>query len=86
MPGPNKLVLSRRAVDALPVAGREALFWDRDFTDFGVRVHPSGSKVYMVQTRARGKTRRVTIGRHGVWISDSLEADMDTPPEVAAAR
>ena len=67
MPGPNKLVLSRRAVDALPVAGREALFWDRDLTGFGVRVHPSGSKVYMVQTRTRGKTRRVTIGRHGVW-------------------
>ena len=55
MPGPNKLVLSRRAVDALPVAGREAQFWDRDLTGFGVRVHPSGSKVYMVQTRARGK-------------------------------
>ena len=67
MPSPNKLVLSRRAVDALPVAGREALFWDRDLTGFGVRVHPSGSKVYIVQTRARGKTRRVTIGRHGVW-------------------
>ena len=67
MPSPNKLVLSRRAVDALPVAEREALFWDRDLTGFGVRVHPSGSKVYMVQTRARGKTRRVTIGRHGVW-------------------
>ena len=67
MPSPNKLVLSRRAVDTLPVAGREALFWDRDLTGFGVRVHPSGSKVYMVQTRAKGKTRRVTIGRHGVW-------------------
>ena len=67
MPSPNKLVLSRRAVDALPVAGREALFWDRDLTGFGVRVHPSASKVYMVQTRAQGKTRRVTIGCHGVW-------------------
>ena len=42
MPSPSKLVLSRRAVDALPVAEREALFWDRDLTGFGVRVHPSG--------------------------------------------
>ena len=67
MPSPNKIVLSRRAVDALPVGEREAVFWDRDLTGFGVRVHPSGSKVYIVQTRARGKTRRVTIGRHGVW-------------------
>ena len=67
MPSPNKLVLSRRAVDALPVAEREAVFWDRDLPGFGVRVHPSGSKVYMVHTRAQGKSRRVTIGRHGVW-------------------
>ena len=54
MPSPNKLVLSRRAVDALPVGEREAVFWDRDLTGFGVRVHPSGSKVYMVHTRAQG--------------------------------
>ena len=64
---PNKLVLSRRAVDALPVTEREVVYWDRDLTGFGVRVHPSGSKVYIVQTRARGKSRRLTIGRHGVW-------------------
>ena len=67
MRSPNKLVLSRRAVDALPVAEREAVFWDRDLPGFGVRVHPTGSKVYMVHTRAGGKSRRVTIGRHGVW-------------------
>ena len=67
MQSPNKIVLSRRAVDALPVAERETVFWDRDLSGFGVRVHPTGSKVYMVHTRAQGKSRRVTIGRHGVW-------------------
>ena len=67
MRSPNKIVLSRRAVDALPVGEREAVFWDRDLSGFGVRVHPTGSKVYMVHTRAQGKSRRVTIGRHGVW-------------------
>ena len=66
MRSPNKLVLSKRAVDALPVAQREAVFWDRDLSGFGVRVHPTGSKVYMVHTRAQGKSRRVSIGRHGV--------------------
>ena len=67
MRSPNKLTLSRRAVDALPVAEREIVFWDRDLSGFGVRVHPTGSKVYIVHTRAGGKSRRVTIGRHGVW-------------------
>ena len=44
MPGPNKLVLPPRAVDALPVAKREAVFWDRDLSGFGVRVHPNGTE------------------------------------------
>ena len=33
---------------------------------FGVRVYPSGAKVYLVQTRVGGKTKRLTIGRHGL--------------------
>ena len=44
MRSPNKIVLSRRAVDALPVVQREAVFWDRDLSGFGVRVHPSGTE------------------------------------------
>ena len=38
-----------------------------EISGFGVRVYPSGSKVYLVQqTRSEGKSKRVTIGRHGV--------------------
>ena len=39
---------------------------DVGVSGFGVRVYPSGSKVYLVQTRSGGKSRRVTIGRHGL--------------------
>ena len=35
-----------------------------------IRVYPSGSKVYVVQTRAKGKSKRVTLGRHGVISAD----------------
>ncbi|MDE0032229.1 MAG: tyrosine-type recombinase/integrase [Deltaproteobacteria bacterium] len=45
---------------------RDAVFWDRELSGFGVRVYPSGAKVYVVQTRANGKSRRFTIGRHGL--------------------
>ena len=62
----NSGTISRRTVEALPVGEREAVFWDRELSGFGVRVYPSGSKVYLVQTRAGGKSRRVTIGRHGL--------------------
>ena len=62
----NSGTISGRTVDALPVGDRETVFWDRDMAGFGVRVYPSGAKVYLVQTRVGGKTKRVTIGRHGL--------------------
>ena len=62
----NSGTISGRTVDALPVGDRETVFWDRDIAGFGVRVYPSGAKVYLVQARVGGKTKRVTIGRHGL--------------------
>ena len=58
--------ISHRTVHALPVGDKDAVYWDRKLQGFGVRVYPSGSKVYVVQTRAGGKSKRVAIGRHGV--------------------
>ena len=58
--------ISRRTVEALPVGEREAVYWDTELSGFGVRVYPSGTKVYLAQTRAGGRSRRVTVGRHGL--------------------
>ena len=52
-----------------------AVFWDRELPGFGVRVYPSGSKVYMVHKRSGGESRRVTIGRHGVWSLDAARSE-----------
>ena len=57
--------LSKRVVDRLSVNGKDAVFWDRDLAGFGVRVYPSGKKVFVVQTRAFGRSKRVTLGAHG---------------------
>ena len=58
--------ISRRTVEALKVE-KDTIFWDSELAGFGVRVHPTGRKVYIVQTRADGKAaKRVTVGRHGV--------------------
>ena len=58
--------ISRRTVAALK-ADRDTVFWDSELLGFGVRVYPTGRKVYVVQTRAGGKDgKRVTVGRHGV--------------------
>ena len=66
MPRLNGTTISRRTVEALPTGEREAVFWDHELSGFGVRVYPSGTKVYLVQTRSGGNSTRVTIGRHGV--------------------
>ena len=67
MRSPNRRKLTQRVVEALPTPDRETVWWDRELSGFGVRVYPSGSKVYMVHTRANGKSARVTIGSHRLW-------------------
>ena len=62
----TRTTISRRTVEALK-ADRDTVFWDSELLGFGVRVYPTGRKVYVVQTRAGGKDgKRVTVGRHGV--------------------
>ena len=57
--------LSNRAVAKLTVE-KDTVFWDRDLTGFGVRVYPTGSKVYVAQARGPEGPKRVAVGRHGV--------------------
>ena len=64
--------LSNRTVAALTVE-RDTVFWDRVLRGFGVRVYPTGGKVYIAQARERtGKKlpKRVTVGRHDVLNAD----------------
>ena len=61
--------ISNRMVAALKV-GKDTVFWDRELTGFGVRVYPSGARVYVAQTRGPGGPKRVTVGRHGVIPAD----------------
>ena len=62
--------LSKRTVDALPVLEKDAVYWDSQLKGFGVRVYPTGSKVFVVQSRSRGKLKRVTLGAHGLITAD----------------
>ena len=44
----------KRTVNALGPAKRERVVWDDDIKGFGVRVHPTGRKVYIVKYRHEG--------------------------------
>ena len=63
--------LSNRTVATLSVE-RDTVFWDRELTGFGVRVYPSGGKVFVAQARGPdgpdkpNRPRRITVGRHPV--------------------
>ena len=71
----NTQRISRRTVEALPVGERETLYWDTELSGFGIRVYPSGSKAYLVQTRKDGKSRRLTVGRHGLISADQARTE-----------
>ena len=62
---PIMKTLSNRAVGKL-VVHKDTVFWDRELTGFGVRVYPTGSKVYIAQARGPEGPKRVAVGRHGV--------------------
>ncbi len=47
-----------------------SLHWDDDLPGFGVRVTAAGARSYIVESRVSGKTRRATIGKHGIFTSD----------------
>jgi integrase len=60
--------ITKRAVDAAKARKTDSYLWDRELHGFGLKVTPAGRKVYLVQYRLggrKGRTRRVTIGRHG---------------------
>lgn len=61
--------LTKRVVESVAPSDKDSYLWDRLLPGFGVKITPTGSRVYLVQYRIggrRGRTRRVTIGRHGV--------------------
>ncbi|WP_201836217.1 tyrosine-type recombinase/integrase [Microvirga zambiensis] len=64
--------LTKRVIDALqPKAGGDVFAWDDELPGFGLRVKPSGAKSFILQYRNRsGRSRRVTIGRFGVFTAE----------------
>jgi hypothetical protein len=59
------LKLTKRNVDTLKPAAERFTAWDTDLKGFGLRVTPSGERVYVLKYRIAGEQRWLTIGRHG---------------------
>ena len=57
--------LTKRTVESLKPGAKDYFVWDAQIVGFGLRVMPSGAKTYQAQYRKGGRTRRVSLGRHG---------------------
>ena len=60
---PVKRPLTRKAIAAARPRAAEYTLWDGALAHFGVRVHPSGVRAFIVQTRVQGRMRKLTLGR-----------------------
>ena len=82
--------ITKRAVDAIEPRAVDVYLWDQDLPGFGLKVTPAGRKVYLVQYRLggrKGRTRRVTIGRHGELTPTQARAEAKRLlGEIAAGR
>jgi integrase len=58
--------LTKNAIAALPLRESDYFVWDDSLPGFGVRIRPSGTKVYVLQYRNRfQRTKRLLLGRVG---------------------
>ncbi|MCY4003050.1 MAG: tyrosine-type recombinase/integrase [Rhodospirillales bacterium] len=55
---------ARLARESRPTA-KDTILFDEKLPGFGLRIHPSGRKVWIVQTRIGGRSRRMVIARRG---------------------
>ena len=67
--------ITKRTVDAIKPTSRDQFVWDDALPGFGIKVTPSGRKVYVMQYRVAGLGRRafakrVTLGEHGPLTPD----------------
>ncbi|MEP3333113.1 tyrosine-type recombinase/integrase [Sedimentitalea sp.] len=76
--------LTKRTVDALRPKTRDYFVWDSQIAGFGLRVMPSGAKTYQAQYRKGGRTRRVSLGRHGkITVDEARKLAKDVMGQVA---
>ena len=67
----HRIKLTKRTVDRLESDGRERFYWDTELPGFGLRIRASGRKYFIVQFRAKGRERRMTIGQYGTVTADA---------------
>src|SRR5262245_41823453 len=69
--------LTKRAVDAARPKSTDYFVWWRSTPGFGVRIYPSGKKIFVSQVRVGRATRRVKIGTYGPYTVEQARQRAD---------
>ena len=67
--------LTKRVVDAAEVRAKDYVVWDDELPGFGLRVFTSGKRSYVIQYRSAGRSRRYTVGLHGIWTPETARQE-----------
>ncbi len=67
--------LNKRLVDSTERREKDYVVWDDNLPGFGLRVFASGKRSYVIQYRAGGRSRRFTIGLHGIWTAETARRE-----------
>ena len=59
--------ITKRLVEAALAEAKDYFIWDDELPGFGIRIFASGKRSYIIQYRTQGRSRRLTIGMHGIW-------------------
>lgn len=62
--------LTKRTVDSEKVDGTDRRVFDSEIPGYHLRIKPSGVKSYALKYRIDGRSRNITIGRHGIITPD----------------
>ena len=57
--------LTARLARQSKASKKDTILFDKGLPGFGLRIHPSGRKVWIVQARIEGRSRRIVIARYG---------------------
>ena len=67
--------ITKRLIDNLEPQDKDYFIWDSEVSGFGLRIFKTGRKSYLIQYRVGSRTRRMTIGAHGVLTPDEARKE-----------
>lgn len=67
--------LTKRIVETALAESKDYVLWDDELPGFGLRIFPTGKRSYLIQYRADGRSRRYTIGLHGIWTPETARRE-----------